>query len=391
LQSELSAFQSKADTLRIEVDDTQSSLRQLEEEINAGLKSLELKDYEKESAEAMSRYQALVSSLQLQYVQESAEMRRLRNSVASLNVAAQGRLDLLRENESRLSALRIESEAYKNSCEILGLAADVPLSGVQNALTSIVEKIKGLRALAELVDSYVSSQKKLLLDKEIDATQSELAQAEDEEATLVDDRNSFTEAEKTASGWVTVLERKVDSIVSERLALYQPQIFNLFKRMVANPFLFQNVGMKYDSEGIGLSLTYQGLARESGEPLFFLSAAQANVLAISIFLSFASAQTWSKLDTLLLDDPVQHLDDLDALAFIDSLRTLTLGIGSRRKQIVVSTCDRNLYLLMIRKLGLLETDGLRLTGISLVDQGIDGPSIRYDLGGPEQKKYLQAV
>ena len=146
--------------------------------------------------------------------------------------------------------------------------------------------------------------------------------------------------------------------------------------------------LKREETGIRLGLRYRGQEKDAGEPRFFLSSAQANVLALSIFLSLAGKQNWSKLETILLDDPVQHLDDLDAVAFLDSLRAMALGGFGPKKQIIVSTCDKNLYLLMIRKFSLLEADGLHFTGISLLDKGFGGPEIIYDVGGPQGRRLL---
>ncbi|MGD0919027.1 MAG: hypothetical protein ABSB22_21490, partial [Thermodesulfobacteriota bacterium] len=129
----------------------------------------------------------------------------------------------------------------------------------------------------------------------------------------------------------------------------------------------------------------------AGEPRFFLSCAQANVLALSIFLSLAGKQRWSKLDALFLDDPVQHLDDLNAVAFLDNLRAVSLGKFGPKRQIIVSTCDQNLYLLMIRKFRMLETAGIKFMGISLLDRGIEGPEIYYDAGGPRDRVTFAAT
>ena len=138
-----------------------------------------------------------------------------------------------------------------------------------------------------------------------------------------------------------------------------------------------------------LGLRYRGQEEDVGEPQFYLSNAQANVLALSLFLSFTRAQRWARLETILLDDPVQHLDDLDAVAFLDTLRSVALGSLGPRKQVVVSTCDQNLYLLMIRKFGMLESMGLRFTAISLLDRGEAGPEVLYDIGGPSGKTFLR--
>lgn len=196
------------------------------------------------------------------------------------------------------------------------------------------------------------------------------------------------EAANKTENWISALSESVDLSVKAKIAAHEPEMMRLFKAMIPCPYLFDKVTMKRGEAGLELGLRYRGQEEDAGEPHFFLSNAQANVLAISIFLSFAADQNWSKLETILLDDPVQHLDDLDAVAFLDNLRATALGKFGPRKQIIVSTCDKNLYLLMIRKFGLLEADGLHFTGISLLDTGFGGPEIIYDVGGPQDRRLL---
>lgn len=152
--------------------------------------------------------------------------------------------------------------------------------------------------------------------------------------------------------------------------------------MVPCPYLFDDIQMQRSKNGVDLGLKYRDQVRAPAEPKLFLSEAQANVLALAIFLSFASSQQWSRLQTILLDDPVQHLDDLDAVAFLDNLRAVVL---QRRKQVFVSTCDQNLYLLMIRKFRVIGKEGIRFRGISLLDNGSNAPEVVYDVGGPVVK------
>ena len=131
---------------------------------------------------------------------------------------------------------------------------------------------------------------------------------------------------------------------------------------------------------VRLGVQYRDQPHEAGEPRHYLSNGQANVLALAIFLSMAAKQTWSSLDTILLDDPVQHLDDLDAVSFLDTLRAVALGRFGRRRQIIVSTCDQRLYLLMCKKLQALQPLGLRFSGVSLHGGGSAGPSAVVDFG-----------
>ena len=153
--------------------------------------------------------------------------------------------------------------------------------------------------------------------------------------------------------------------------------------MIPASYLFEDIVIERGEEGVGLGLKFRGMTDPSGEPKFFLSCAQANVLALAIFLSFSGSQSWSKLKTVMLDDPVQHLDDLDAVTFLDCLRGIALGKLQPKKQIVISTCDKNLYLLMIRKFMNLRAQGVSFTGISLLDRGMQGPKVMYDIGGPQ--------
>jgi len=66
-----------------------------------------------------------------------------------------------------------------------------------------------------------------------------------------------------------------------------------------------------------------------------------------MFLSMALRQNWLNLDTVLLDDPIQNLDDINVLSLIDLIRgLLDLKTG---KQVIISTHDERFYNLVKRK------------------------------------------
>ncbi|KZE73930.1 hypothetical protein AV545_13625 [Paenibacillus jamilae] len=68
------------------------------------------------------------------------------------------------------------------------------------------------------------------------------------------------------------------------------------------------------------------------------SQAQLNILALSTFLGIGLTQQYSSLDQLLLDDPIQSMDDVNVLAFIDVLRAI-LDSESNNKRLIISTHD----------------------------------------------------
>jgi len=66
------------------------------------------------------------------------------------------------------------------------------------------------------------------------------------------------------------------------------------------------------------------------------SAAQLNILALSIFFGLGLTQKYSKLQQLFLDDPIQSMDDVNILALIDVIRAI-MDSRYKDKHIVIST------------------------------------------------------
>jgi DNA repair protein SbcC/Rad50 len=92
---------------------------------------------------------------------------------------------------------------------------------------------------------------------------------------------------------------------------------------------------------------YASSVNEVVAPVLYFSAAQVNILSLSIFLAKALLKKNKGLNTIFMDDPIQHLDNLNILSFIDLLRTITNQLD---KQIILSTHNENFYKLIKRKL-----------------------------------------
>ena len=79
------------------------------------------------------------------------------------------------------------------------------------------------------------------------------------------------------------------------------------------------------------------------------SQAQLNILALSTFIGIGLTQQYSSLDQLFLDDPIQSMDDVNVLAFIDVLRAV-LNSESNKKRFIISTHDDNFAELLAVKM-----------------------------------------
>jgi hypothetical protein len=76
-----------------------------------------------------------------------------------------------------------------------------------------------------------------------------------------------------------------------------------------------------------------------------LSSSQMNALAVAVFLAFNLGIPRMPLETAMLDDPLQSLDDVNLLGLIDLLRRTR-----SRRQVMLSTHDVGFSRLLARKL-----------------------------------------
>lgn len=68
-------------------------------------------------------------------------------------------------------------------------------------------------------------------------------------------------------------------------------------------------------------------------------------MAVSVFVSLNLLRSTGGLDLLLLDDPIQNMDDYNVLGLVDLLRTLRA-----QRQLVIATHDIDIGELIRRKL-----------------------------------------
>jgi DNA repair exonuclease SbcCD ATPase subunit len=93
------------------------------------------------------------------------------------------------------------------------------------------------------------------------------------------------------------------------------------------------------------------------------------VLAVSVFLALNLAMPALPLDTVILDDPLQSLDDMNLLGLVDLLRRTR-----ERRQVLISTHDPRLAGLLERKLRPVRSDQ-RTIVIDIQGWSREGPVI----------------
>lgn len=149
----------------------------------------------------------------------------------------------------------------------------------------------------------------------------------------------------------TILEGLRESsidIVRRRLIEIEEILQGIYARMDPHPS-FRTVSLLTQiSRGRGRLSTRiedRQLGINIDSPGVYLSSSQLNVLAVSIFLALNLGVQKLPLDCVILDDPLQSLDDVNLLGLTDMLRRL-----KQQRQLIISTHDDRLSNLLERKL-----------------------------------------
>ncbi|ANU26318.1 AAA family ATPase [Planococcus versutus] len=138
----------------------------------------------------------------------------------------------------------------------------------------------------------------------------------------------------------------------------------VYSKLNSHP-IFKKVNYKTEKRFGNFKLLLNVLSDSEIEvnPSYIYSAAQVNTIALSIFLSMAIKQEWCNLDLVAIDDPIQSMDSLNSLAFIDLLRNLT-DQSEYNKQLIISTHDSSFFELMKKKFQSVDVALIQFNGYS---------------------------
>lgn len=161
----------------------------------------------------------------------------------------------------------------------------------------------------------------------------------DENTKELESLNGIISTYKTLSENARI---SVEQQTQRILKLYGSTIRRIYKYL--NPNLrFSEFNIRIDTENPKnnrMIFEVTGINGTKMNPSYSFSAAQNNILAVSLFLSFAITQKWSNLNCIFMDDPIQNMDDINIHNFVDILRNI---IKKTDKQIFISTHDERVF------------------------------------------------
>ncbi|MEX3936325.1 AAA family ATPase [Paraburkholderia phymatum] len=140
------------------------------------------------------------------------------------------------------------------------------------------------------------------------------------------------------------LDRKIQSF-------FYPNLINsIYRRIDPHPdFKRVEFSPSFEEDKPTLEVFVADADGDLISPDLFFSAAQVNILSLSIFLARALHAKNGEHDVkcIFIDDPIHSMDSINVLATIDLLRSISLRFD---RQIILSTHDRNFFELLQRKL-----------------------------------------
>jgi DNA repair exonuclease SbcCD ATPase subunit len=273
-------------------------------------------------------------------------------------------------SEMQLRQYETICSSYITRCQ----AIDVDTENVENSIAEVVTRVNQMN---EMLADLEERRKQLDNSVSLERLKRDTVALSQIVSDIEHRADSTRKDESRMSQWVSSLEglekevvtRQID-VMGNHLQRLEPIAQQLYKRLNAHP-MFGNVRIKVNEHSHGLEIEASTTADNQSptgmavSPSAFFSDAQMNSLAITIFLAGALSQQWSRFGTILIDDPIQQMDEMNVFAFLDLLR----GLSSQR-QFIVFTCSKDFYLLALEKLNCLNEirqgsfRGYRLEGVA---------------------------
>lgn len=222
--------------------------------------------------------------------------------------------------------------------------------GLEQAVSSERDRLIDLERALIVLEASQAISRMSSIENNISALRAEvemLAQAVSQSQTAVAAAREIERSVKRVSA----------EIIDERLAQISPLLNELYQRLRPHAdwrtidYSIRGDVRRFLSLKVGDGLN----------PQFVFSSGQRRAAGLAFLLSVHLARAWTPLKSLLLDDPVQHIDDFRALHLVEVLAALRLD----GRQIICAVEDSALADLLCRRLVSTATEGGRRLDIDI--------------------------
>jgi chromosome segregation protein len=228
----------------------------------------------------------------------------------------------------------VEAEYRNLQVQAKELGLDSP-AAFSSAIQQRRERIRRVEGYLQALESSLALDGVRDMERQLAVAREKLAAADAEQARVLKGEASAKEVEAT-------LRRVAAEVVDERLADLSPLLSELYLRLRPHS---EWAEIQYLMRGdVRRFLSFQ-VGREIN-PRFVFSSGQRRALGLAFLLGVHLSRKWCRLQTLFLDDPVQHIDDYRAMHLVEVLA----AIRKTGHQIVCAIEDPALADLLCRRL-----------------------------------------
>jgi exonuclease SbcC len=209
---------------------------------------------------------------------------------------------------------------------------------IENSRLRAIELDKlsnGIKLLLELMVLFRPYIKHISLREELALLEKSLDERQRVDIALTSERDTIV--------------KKLEILINN--FFYEELINAIYRKIDPHP-AFKKVEFKadFESDKPGLNIIVSDSEGKKISPILYFSAAQTNILSLSIFLAsalHAKDDNGEPVDVVMIDDPIQSMDSINILSTIDLLRSICLQFD---KQVIISTHDENFFGLLQRKI-----------------------------------------
>ncbi|HDR6755937.1 TPA: SMC family ATPase [Bacillus cereus] len=239
--------------------------------------------------------------------------------------------------------------------------------GIQR-LDQRLKKISDLEAinfnLQSMIELNTEKMRLIQLQKDLATMKNQVVELENKEIEMNKDSAYLLELMNKSTEALSNLNEQVFSKLKETIQ-------TIFEQINSHP-IFTKLDLVMDTYRNNNCLTINvskinGTSEIKANAPYVFSSAQVNSIALSLFLAMSLKQKWSPLQLIGMDDPIQSMDEVNVISFIDLMR---LFVDKHKKQIIISTHDQSFYKLILKKFR-----HYNLTTIEYEAYGDKGPTL----------------
>lgn len=232
-------------------------------------------------------------------------------------------------NRQELDELNLEFNKLKISAD-----ASNP-DAVRRQLLMRQEEVAELEHALFILEASAAFDRVATLEAKIETLRSQLEEEEE--------RSTNTEKTLDSAKLIDSAAKSVaNQVINEQFDTVMPLLKEMFQRLRPHSE-WREIEPDFGGK---VRATLDFTVGEGKNPQFLFSSGQRRAAGLAFLLTIHLSRPWAKLQTLMLDDPVQHIDDFRALNLVEVLT----AIRKLNRQVVVAVEDPLLADLLCRRL-----------------------------------------